>query len=311
MKLNHKQHQTIINLILGILVIIVIMWITNIFKPHNRNITAYSVATRGIQYCHSSNPQQTLDLFKPKHHKGDQALPIIVYIHGGGWSGGTKNDPLIMNVWGPNFIKKGYAVATIGYRLKAPSLYQDQNDDIACALAYLTKHSSSLGINMDEAIFFGASAGGQLAAYAALSAPYKDYQYQAPLGVVDFYGVSSFPSIVRGDHPDYNARRYLGKNYLNLAAEASPVNLVKAGAPPFLLVHGTADTVVPPTQSQELYQALRRAGVAVEYIQVPNAHHAFNGPELGRKEYNKVKIAVNSFIKDVLLEHALAQEGRN
>lgn len=297
-----KSHRLIIISSLTV-VIMVVMWIAQLFQPNQRNILSYSDARRGVNYCQSKNPYQTLDLFRPKH-SGGRELPIVVYIHGGGWSGGTKNNDFIMNVWGPHFIKKGMAVATIGYQTKAQKLYPTENNDIACALTYLKKNASKYKIDTSQMIMFGTSAGGQLAAYAALTAPGGDlsdkYDYPSPKGVIDFYGVSNFSTIVVGSHPDYNARRYLGKDYIKKAPKVSPVNFVRSDSPPFLLAHGTRDSIVPMSQSQQLYNKLTKAGVRVTMIEVEGGAHGFRGPELTKKEYSKLKQAVDDFTKETI-----------
>lgn len=299
MELNHSKRKIIILTVGLIIVIMIIMWVTQFFKPHQRNILSYSVAQRNISYCDSNNPYQTLDLYRPKH-SGNKTLPVLIYIHGGGWSGGTKNNDFIMNVWGPYFIKQGMAVVTVGYQTKAKNLYPTENNDIACALAYLKKNADTYNIDITQSIFFGNSAGGQLAAYAALNTPYKDYDYAVPKGVIDFYGVSDLSQIVVGSHPDYNARRYLGKNYIEKASQASPTNYIHKGAPPFLIAHGNRDTVVPQSQSEELYRKLKEAGISVTYIEVPGASHAFKGPELGRREYHILRAAVDKFLRETI-----------
>lgn len=279
--------------------IVLIVWIRQFFQPHQRNILSYAEAERNIQYCNDFNLNQTLDIYRPKHSK-DKNLPVVFYIHGGGWRGGTKNDDLIMNVWGPHFIKRGMTVVTIGYQTKAPNLYQTANDDIACALAFMTKNSDKYKIDLDRVVYFGDSAGAQLASYAALNVPYKDYTYSPPQGVINFYGVSDLSKIVVGQKPDYNARHYLGKDYIKKAPGASPVNLVTAKSPPFLLVHGTGDSVVPLSQSEEFYKKLKSTGVPATFIKIPDAGHAFNGPELGRQQYKIIKQAVNQFLDETI-----------
>jgi acetyl esterase/lipase len=124
-------------------------------------------------------------------------------------------------------------------------------------------------------LFFGDSAGGQLAAFAALNIPYNNYDYEAPVGVIDFYGVSDFSKIVGGTNPDLNAPR-------------------------FLFIHGTKDTVVPILQSRILYDQLTKVGIDAEYITVQGAGHGFNGPELPNVEYKKIVDNIDAFLKETI-----------
>lgn len=299
MELNHSQRKALIKVAGGLSIIVIALWVAGLFTPHQRNILSYSTAKRNVAYCNSSNAAQTLDFYRPKRSK-DKVLPIVIYVHGGGWSRGSKNDDLIMNVWGPHFIKKDMAVATIGYRMKTNQLYPDENNDIACALAYLKNNADKLNIDINKSIFFGDSAGAQLISYAALNPNGEEYQYQKPAGVIDFYGVSNFPKIVIGKNPDYNARCYLGKGYLDKAPLASPINFVDKDSPPFLIIHGTGDSVVPISQSDELYQKLMENSIPVEYIKIKDAGHGFNGPELGSKNWKIIKNAVDQFLNQTI-----------
>ena len=299
MDINIKRNRVISIIVGGIIIFMVATWISQFFKSYQRNILSYSTAQRNISYCSKGNLYQVLDYYRPKHTDGLE-LPVVIYMHGGGWSGGRKDNGLISDVWGPHFLKQGLAVVSIEYQMKANKLFPTENDDIACALAYLKKNAKEMDIDIKQSIFFGDSAGAQLASYAALNTPYKDYDYEVPKGVIDFYGVSNFSPIVVGKPPDYNARHYLGADYIKKAPRASPVNYVHDKAPPFLLIHGTGDTVVPHSQSQLLYKELKDAGVRVNYVEVPQAPHAFKGPELNRKEYRIIKRAVDAFLMETI-----------
>jgi acetyl esterase/lipase len=166
-------------------------------------------------------------------------------------------------------LQKGIAVATIGYRLNSSSPFPDQNRDISCALEYLDDHADTLHINPRKVVYFGDSAGGQLAAFAALNIPYDGHDYEAPVGVIDFYGVSDFSRIVDGAHPD-------------------------------LFVHGTRDTVIPISQSLSFYNQLTAVGIDAEYLTVNGAKHAFNGPGLLPETYKKITTTVDSFLKETI-----------
>ena len=131
------------------------------------SINDSSTTLLNVQYCNSKNPSLALNLYYPKGEVTAK-LPLVVYIHGGGWLRGDESGPLL-ETYGTKFVKQGIAVAAIDYRLDAKNPYPDQNDDIACALSYLTTNADRLSIDTQKIIYFGDSAGGQLAACAALS----------------------------------------------------------------------------------------------------------------------------------------------
>jgi acetyl esterase/lipase len=305
MRLKFKHHHRIPNkyrlilyIGLGFLVMVAFGWVVKNNLSRVETLQTLADTQRSIHYCNSNDPSQALDLYRPKG-KEKESVPLLVYIHGGGWRSGSKNNKLI-STYGPIFIRHGIAVASINYRLTSPNPYPDQNNDVACALTYLSEHAADLKINADKSIFFGESAGGQLAAFAALNIPYKNYDYEAPIGVIDFYGVSDFSKIIEGAHPDFNARRYLGSKYNQVATPASPTTYVTKKAPQFLFVHGTNDRIVPISQSKGLYDLLVKSGIDAEYLAIPGVKHGFTGPELPTDNYKTIQDSLTSFLRETV-----------
>lgn len=268
--------------------------------PQPSTLLTLSNMQKDIPYCDSTDEYRTFDFYRPKN-KPNETIPLLVYIHGGGWRSGDKRNPLI-STYGPLFIEQGMAVASINYRLHTDTPYPDQNYDVACALDYLSEYAEKFNIDTERTVYFGESAGGQLAAFAALNIPYTDYDYDAPVGVIDFYGVSDFSKVIEGAHPDFNARRYLGSKYNLVAGSASPTTYVTKHAPRFLFVHGTADTIVSLSQSKILYDLLVKAGIEAQLLPISGAKHGFTGPELPPRSYTAIRDHMNSFIRKVLNE---------
>ena len=292
-----KAHWPVFVAIGLLLVILCGITFESITKP--KTILDLATVRQNIAYCNSSDPSQTLDIYRPKNSK-NEILPVVIYIHGGGWQSGSKSNSLITKTYGPLFILHNIAVVSIDYRLHSNNPYPDQNNDVACALTYLSDNAESLGINIDKSIFFGDSAGGQLAAFAALNIPYKSYDYEAPVGVVDFYGVSDFSKIIDGSRPDFNARRYLGSKYNQVATVASPTAYVTKQAPRFLLIHGSNDKVVPIGQSKDLFNLLTQSGIDAEYVTLPGAGHGFIGPELSANNDKMIQDSLSSFLQETI-----------
>lgn len=291
----HKKRLRVILAVASVLIIAaVLILILSRRQPRPVNLQSVADLSPNIHYCNDKNPSRVLDLYRPKLASSGKR-PLIVYVHGGAWRWGDKRNKLIKN-YGPRFIEKGFVVASLNYRLNSKNPYPDQNDDVACALAYLTSNADTYGIDPKQTIFFGDSAGGQLAAFAALNIPYKQYDYEAPVGVIDFYGVTDFLAIVNGPRPDFNARRYLGSKYNKVASAASPTTYVTKHAPYFLILHGTKDKVVPIEQSRTLYDALIKAGVDAKYVTLPGINHAFIGPELSQANNKLILDNLDAFL---------------
>lgn len=244
-----------------------------------------------------------LDLYVPAERTGP--VPCIVWIHGGAWLFGSRLAPPDYWPAGAVFqaaIDAGLAVASIDYRHSREAAFPAQVHDGKAAIRYLRRFAGELGLDPERFGVWGESAGGHLAALLALvddpaleGAEGVTGESSALSAVVDFYGVSdadtmpafrdsvpqewvdnldagagpSEPLDILVEHSPYpraEARRLV-----------SPVHHVRADAPPFLLVHGEADGLVPFDQSAQLLAALQEAGADAELVAVPGADHVFLG----------------------------------
>lgn len=230
-----------------------------------------------------------LDLTVPA---SDTPPPVAVWIHGGAWLDGDRRytPPTIAPelLFGA-LLEAGLAVAAIDYRHSLESPFPAQHHDVMAAIRYLRAFAGELGIDGSRLGVIGESAGGHLAAMAALAGESLageegvgagDISVQA---VVDWYGVADMTSVqahVLEMPPGYpNPYEALLRGDEGLAELASPVNHVTASAPPFLLVHGTVDRVVPPEQSVLLDKVLREAGADVTLRSIEGADHIFFGAD--------------------------------
>jgi acetyl esterase/lipase len=240
------------------------------------SITMASVAhtVRDINYCGTTNHDQQLDLYEPKHAVGP--YPVVVFIHGGGWWGGNKADPIV-STYGPMLVKQGIALASINYRLAPRYTYPTQDQDVSCALSYLYSNANRYSLDNSRFGLFGASAGGQLAAYAALATASRNQPWYPSLrGVVDFYGVANLTNVRPHSYLSHSIARFLGPgNNPTEQAAASPITYATQPAPPMLLFHGTRDRHVPLTQSQQLVQTLQASGNSATLVVVQHAGHGF------------------------------------
>lgn len=240
-----------------------------------------------------------LDLRVPA---GNSPVPLVIWIHGGGWFEGDRahTPPTIPSelLFG-SFLAADMAVATIDYRLSFEAHFPAQLHDVKAAIRYLRAFGGEAGLDVDRIGLIGESAGGHLAALTALTG--KSGLLEGSVGVpgssgevaaiVDWYGPSEvealltipFPPEIPGmpDFPYPNPfTSMLGgerADHRERARIASPVTYVTGDAPPFLLVHGTDDRVVPYAQSEALAKALTDAGGDVTLTTIEGADHIFLG----------------------------------
>jgi acetyl esterase/lipase len=224
---------------------------------------------------------------------------LVVWIHGGAWLFGDRRylpETLHPNQLFDESLAAGLAIASIDYRHSNEARFPAQLHDAKAAIRYLRAHSEELGIDAGRIGVWGESAGGHLAALVGLTG--NRPELEGDLGVVgpssavdvvvDWYGPSDLAAM-QAKSPPPEIAAMLPPELLfpegvlvegvdeATRVAASPVNNVGPDAPPFLLVHGTGDQVVPYAQSELLAQALTAAGVPVRLVPVEGADHIFDG----------------------------------
>jgi acetyl esterase/lipase len=228
----------------------------------------------------------SLDLYVPP----GPARALCLYLHGGGWRVGSRSDgPGTARAWTPSFFERvaamGLAMASVDYRLSGEARWPAQLEDVEAAATFLSLQRKPLGVPTPRTVAWGVSAGGHLAAMHALRS--ADAALDA---VVCWYPPTDLDALAgdcdeAGGHgergPQARESQLLGApvgERPDLAEAASPVRFAQASAPPFLLLHGTADVLVPPRQSRRLADALTTAGTQATVELVDGAGHMF--PEL-------------------------------
>lgn len=225
--------------------------------------------------------RNTLDLFTPK---SSSTLPLVIYIHGGGWWNGSKNgnNPAIF------LLEKGYAVAAINYRLVDQAIFPAQIEDCKAAVRFLRANAKKYNLNPDSFGVLGVSAGGHLVALLGTTGGMKDLEGDGlnkdvssrVQAVVDFYGPADFLHFKLKEDPASTVTKLLGgvlTEKRELAAKASPVTHTTKDDAPFLIFHGDEDPKVPLEQSEFLLSALRKAGVESELVVVKGGSHGGMG----------------------------------
>lgn len=224
-----------------------------------------------------------LDIVKPKMNYSK--MPAIVFIHGGGWKSGDKNSGIFRLI---PFAQKGYFCVSINYRLSGIAKFPAQIEDCKCAIRFLRANFEKYNIDPDKIGVWGTSAGGHLASLLGTTADIKEFEgkggwegYSSKVNAVcDWFGPSDF--LVGFEKSEKIGSPYaviselLGGPIEELkekARKASPVYYVNKNCPPFLIMHGDKDNVVPFIQSQILYEKLKENNVPVTLVKIKDAGH--------------------------------------
>jgi acetyl esterase/lipase len=257
---------------------------------------------KDVPYVPGGDPAQILDVYFPDTPPASPR-PLIVYIHGGGWRAGSKFPcPLL------HMVEKGYIVASVEYRFSPKAVFPAQIQDCQAALRWLRARHREFHFNPDRVGVLGTSAGGHLCALLGTAGgknlfptlgphPAESDRVQA---VCDVFGPTDFSSVIRQAARDPNVRNVFQFNspadpYSSLIGApldhpektraVSPLFHVSPDCPPFLILHGTHDALVPIAQSATFAEALRAKGVPVWFQILPGSGHggpAFTHPAIAK-----------------------------
>jgi acetyl esterase/lipase len=252
-----------------------------------------------VTYCTDGGTAETLDVYEPPG--GTAPHPLLVVIHGGSWAFGSSSlreqNPLTQRVV-TALLGRGFAVASINYRLAPADPWPAQIVDARCAIRYLRATAARWRVDPHRFTAIGNSAGAHLASLAALSdgqvPQWDNSQYSGEssgfAAVVDCWGPADLSApgwsatAVAIGRPVFEAAWGSNSDALRVA---SPAAYVHPAAPPFLIIQGSSDTLVPPQQSVELRDRLLADGDAATLIAVAHAGHELRptggpiSPDLG------------------------------
>lgn len=228
---------------------------------------------------HEFSPGLYIDVTRPAREPG--ALPVIVWLHGGGWrmQDRTARPDLLQH-----FAIHDYVMASIDYRLAPQTRHPGQLHDVRAAVRWLRTHAAELGADPTRIGLWGSSAGGHLAALAGLRSGVPRLPGEGPVtvssavqAVVDGYGPTNLTA-ARSDTPEADLLGGPAIERTDLAHDASPVRHVAPGAPPFLVMHGRDDNMVPAAHSVALYDALAARGSDAALYLIDGFGHGFFNP---------------------------------
>jgi acetyl esterase/lipase len=252
---------------------------------------------RNIPYVENGHPNQVLDLFLPKQ-PSDKPLPLMIWIHGGAWMAGSQANPPVLYL-----VNKGFAVASIQHRFSSHAIWPAQAYDCKAGIRFLRANAAKYNFDPNCFGVGGDSSGGHLAAFVGTSGDVSEME--GDLGntnvssrvqaVVDWFGPTDFTlmaqqsgpgSMIPHDSPNSPESLLLGgpvHERGELARTANPLTYVDKKDPPFLIMHGDNDRLVPLGQSIILAEALIDAGVEeVTMKTIRGAGH--EGPEFRNVE---------------------------
>jgi len=240
---------------------------------------------RDLPYAAVDGVTLALDVYR--HHSHPTGCPTLLQIHGGAWVIGSKNEqalPLMQHL-----AARGWVCVAANYRLSPRATFPDHLIDVKRAVAWIREHATAYGADPDFVVITGGSAGAHLAALAALTP--GDAEYQPGFESADtrvqacvaFYGVYDFADR-RRLNPHRGLAHLLERQVMKASVaqapaayeRASPISRITAAAPPFFIVHGTHDTLVPIAGARLFADGLRAASKnPVVFAEIPGAQHAF------------------------------------
>lgn len=250
-----------------------------------------------LTYVEGGHERHKLDLYLPE--KAEGPLPLIIWVHGGGWQNGSKDGcPPLRG----GYVGQGYAVASINYRLSGHAVFPAQIEDCKTAIRWLRAHAKEYSLDPQRFGVWGSSAGGHLVALIGTSGDVKEFDVGANLdrssrvqAVCDYYGPTDFAVFVTT--PGYESyatdsspeAKLIGGAVMknkDKAAKVNPISYVTKDDPPFLIVHGDKDPTVPINQSQLLFESLKKTGVSAHFHTIHGAGHG--GPGFAGKNIDEM-----------------------
>jgi acetyl esterase/lipase len=243
---------------------------------------------KNIVYAEYGNRRLHLDIFTPKNisFKAGLFLPAVLFIHGGGWSSGTRE---MLQPMAKLLASKGYAAITAEYRLSPEAKYPAAIYDLKAAVRWMHANASKYKIDSNKIAVYGCSAGGHLAAFIGATNGIKKFEGSGGnqdhssivQAVIDIDGILDFTTPAESGHDDNSAKPSAGKKWLGASikensgiwVEASPVHYAGENTPPMLFInsslprfHAGRDSVIKILNSFHIY---------TEVHTIPNSPHAF------------------------------------
>ena len=282
-------------------------------RPNRIAIPNHISVEKNVVYSSVNDRQLHLDIYYPKHHKNlqQQPIPLLIWVHGGAWRAGSKEGSPALAA-----LRRGYAVASVEYRLSGEAIFPAAIEDCKAAVCFLRFNAKRYNIDPERFGAWGSSAGGHLVALLGTTSDSDEFQAQSIcqkatpeiqavcdwFGPTDFLRMNDFPG--KMDHNAANSpeSQFIGgpiqqnKSKVQLA---NPITYASKHAPPFLIMHGEVDALVPYNQSELLHTALKSHRVDSTLEMIVGADHGFRGATKSREQL--VQRSIDFF--DHVFEH--------
>ncbi len=267
--------------------LILLLFVVIVYSQKSITVPDGYIIEKDIVYSTINGKELKLDLYWVKDAK--KPTPLVIWIHGGGWRSGDKS----RIKFAQHLLGKGFALASINYRLSQEAIFPAQIIDCKAAIRWLRAHARKYNLNPERFGVWGSSAGGHLVALLGTAedkpeweqGDYLEYSSRVQ-AVCDWYGPTDFlrmndiPGKINHNAPDSPESCLIGgpiQKYPDQVALANPITYVHPENPPFLIMHGANDRKVIPGQSKLLYQALQKAGVKAELMIIKGLEHGGKG----------------------------------
>jgi acetyl esterase/lipase len=253
-----------------------------------------------VTYLTSTGYESKLDVYRRRDVTTPQ--PTLVFYHGGGWIGGTK-EASFMSIM--PWLEMGWNVVNVEYRMARVALAPAAVEDALCALRYVVAQAKTYNVDTNKIVVSGESAGGHLALAVGMipttagftsvcaGGGFTGSEMAVPkvAAIINWYGITDLNDMLNGENARSYAVQWLGSSASRdaLAKSVSPITYVRSGLPPILSIQGDADPIVPYSQNVRLRDALTKAGASNELFTIPGGGHGNFKADERTKAYVKIR----------------------
>lgn len=263
-----------------------------------------------VVYLRAGGHDLMLDVYQARGASGP--APTLMYIHGGGWTNGSKESSALTFL---PYLEMGWNVVNVEYRMADVAHAPAAVEDCRCALRWIYRNADQYNFDVDRIVVSGNSAGGHLSLTTGMVTPEAGLDRQCPgdrnrtwstgttsmaelkvAAIINWYGIADVVGLMEGPPGTSGnfTEAWLGgrSDRAEVARRVSPLTYVRAGLPPVLSIHGDADSIVPYGHSVRLHAALDRAGVPNELITIGGGGHG----GFSRDENVRIYTAIRNFL---------------
>ena len=246
----------------------------------------------GVTYITASGYEAKMDVYASR---STTPSPTLVYIHGGGWTGGSKEAAMLQVM---PYLAMGWTVANVEYRLARHALAPAAVEDVRCAVRWILARARDYNVDSTRIVLTGHSAGGHLALIAGMLPISAGLDRQCVgtselkvAAIVNWYGITDVADLLDGPNMKNYAVVWLGSmmNRNEIAKWVSPLSYVRAGLPPVITIHGDADPTVPYSHATRLRAALDGVSVPNELVTIPRGGHGGFPAEQNARAYSAIE----------------------